>query len=331
VDSALATLTKDGAYPFVGTMFAGSGLGVGPGYRRRFSDTGWFDAHAAWSINNYRALDATLKLPAFADRRVSIELHGNRIDAPTVAFYGVGNDTLADNRTEFSYRGTTVGFATRVQAARFFSIGAGLDAIQTETGPGQLGLSIPAVNPDYRRSRLFAEVDSRTSPGYTKRGGLYRVDWADHRQTNGDGSNFRRTDVEVRQFIPLARDSSVIAVRALASSTSTAAGQELPFFLMPALGGGELLRGYPSWRFRDRNRLLLSGEYRWSAGPFVDMSLFADAGQVAPRVDGFAWRSFTKTYGVGVSLHTLTNTITRIEVARTPEGTSLLFSFGPSF
>ena len=61
------------------------------------------------------------------------------------------------------------------------------------------------------------------------------------------------------------------------------------------------------------------------------MSLFADAGQVAPRVDGFAWRSFTKTYGVGVSLHTLTNTITRIEVARTPEGTSLLFSFGPSF
>ena len=331
VDSALAILSKDGAYPFVGTMFAGSGIGVGPGYRGRFRDTGWFDAHAAWSINNYRALDATLKLPAFADRRVSIELRGNRIDAPTVAFFGIGNDTSSDNRTDFSYRGTTVGVSTRVQAARFFSIGAGLDAIQTETTPGQLALNIPANNPNYRRSRLFAEVDTRTSPGYTKHGGLYRVEWADHRQTNGDGSNFRRTDAEVRQFIPLARESSVIAFRALASSTTTGAGQELPFFLMPALGGGELLRGYPSWRFRDRNRLLLTAEYRWSAGPFLDMSVFADAGQVAPRFDSFAWRSFTKTYGVGVSLHTLTNTVTRIEVARTREGTTLLFSFGPSF
>jgi hypothetical protein len=224
-----------------------------------------------------------------------------------------------------------VGVSTRVQAARFFSIGAGLDAIQTETAPGQLALSIPANNPNYRRSRLFAEVDTRTSPGYTKRGGLYRVEWADHRQTNGDGSNFRRTDAEVRQFIPLARESSVIAFRALASSTTTGAGQELPFFLMPALGGGELLRGYPSWRFRDRNRLLLTAEYRWSAGPVLDMSFFADAGQVAPRFDSFALRGFTKSYGVGVSLHTLTNTVTRIEVARTREGTSLLFSFGPSF
>ena len=45
-----------------------------------------------------------------------------------------------------------------------------------------------------------------------------------------------------------------------------------------------MLRGYPSWRFRDRNRLLLTGEYRWTAGQFVDMALFVDAGKVAARV-----------------------------------------------
>ena len=55
---------------------------------------------------------------------------------------------------------------------------------------------------------------------------------------------------------------------------------------MPDLGGSHTLRGYPTWRFRDRNRLLLTGEYRWTAGPFVDMALFLDAGKVAPRVAG---------------------------------------------
>ena len=34
---------------------------------------------------------------------------------------------------------------------------------------------------------------------------------------------------------------------------------------------------------------------------------------------------------LGLTLHTLTATLTRIEVARTPDGTSLMLSFGPSF
>ena len=41
-------------------------------------------------------------------------------------------------------------------------------------------------------------------------------------------------------------------------------------------------QGYSTWRFRDRNSLLLTGEYRWTAWPFVDMALFA-AGKVASR------------------------------------------------
>ena len=56
-----------------------------------------------------------------------------------------------------------------------------------------------------------------------------------------------------------------------------------------------------------------------------------DAGTVAGRGGDLGRDGFTTTYGVGVALHTLTSTITRIEVARTPEGPSLVLSFGPSF
>ena len=88
----------------------------------------------------------------------------------------------------------------------------------------------------------------------------------------------------MQQFVPILRENWVIALRALASTTSTAPGQDVPFYLLPDLGGSHTLRGYPAWRFRDRNRLLLTGEYRWTAGPFVDMALFLDAGKVAPRL-----------------------------------------------
>ncbi len=76
----------------------------------------------------------------------------------------------------------------------------------------------------------------------------------------------------------------MLAFRALASTTNTAQGESVPFVLLPDLGGSHTLRGYPSWRFRDRSRMALTAEYRWKAGHFVDMALFVDAGQVAPRL-----------------------------------------------
>jgi hypothetical protein len=127
------------------------------------------------------------------------------------------------------------------------------------------------------------------------------------------------------------RERWVIAMRALASTTNAAAGNDVPYFLMPDLGGSDMLRGYPSWRFRDRNRLLLTGEYRWTAGRFADMSLFLDAGKVAPRTSDLSFQDLRKSYGIGVTFHTLTSTVLRAEVARTDEGTALVLSFSPSF
>src|SRR4029077_1539783 len=97
-----------------------------------------------------------------------------------------------------------------------------------------------------------------------------------HDVRSGGVNSFRRVDAEVDQFVPLLRENWVIALRAAASTTDTPAGHYVPYYLMPDLGGSHSLRGYSSWRFRDRNRLVLSGEYRWTAGPFVDMALFVD-------------------------------------------------------
>ena len=325
VESALNTFSRDGLYPFVGGVMSGGGIAVGPGYRGRYADSGTWDVHSAWSLRNFRAVDAAMQLPALADGKVRISVAARRLDAPRLAFYGVGTDSRTDDRRDFSYASTTFGATATVQPTRLLALGSGLDSLQFDTKLADAGL-----NPQYRRTRVFAEIDSRTSPRYTRRGGLYRVEWSDYRATNG-GSSFQRTDSEVQQFVPLLRENWVIALRALTSISHSATASDVPYFLMPDLGGSDTLRGYPSWRFRDRNRLLLSGEYRWTAGPFADMAIFLDAGQVASRAADFAIDRFKKTYGIGLTLHTMTASVTRIDLARTPEGNAVVFSFSPRF
>jgi outer membrane protein assembly factor BamA len=253
------------------------------------------------------------------------------MDAPTVPFFGVGNDTNPDLRFTFAYRSTTVGGGARLQATRWLAVGGSLDVIDNATAASDEGPSFTAVDPTYRRSSLFSEIDTRTSTNYSRRGGLYRVDWADYHQTNAGSSSFQRIDAEVRQFIPLLRENWVIALRAAASTTDVKDGQRVPVFLLPDLGGHDALRGYSSFRFRDRNRLLLSGEYRWTAGPFVDMAVFADAGKVTAHRSDLNLSGLRTSTGIGITLHTLSATIARLEVARTREGHSLIVSFSPSF
>jgi AAA family ATP:ADP antiporter len=320
---------KGPVYPFIGSVLSGGGLALGPGFVKRFGDTGQVDAHAAWSVRNYKAASGTVTLPTFAANRVAVKLHANWLDAPRVAFYGIGNDSVKADRTDLFYKTTTIGASARVQAAKFFAVGGGLDAIEMETNA--TGAPAVSASPSYRRSHVFAEVDWRQSPGYTTRGGLYRVEWSDYRESSAGAHSFNRVDAEVQQFVPILRESSVIALRALASSTSTGAGRDVPYVLLPDLGGSHTLRGYPTWRFRDRSRMLLTGEYRWRAGQFVDMALFMDAGMVAPRFSDIDVQELRKTYGIGMSFHTPISTVTRIEVARTSEATSLVFSFSPSF
>jgi outer membrane translocation and assembly module TamA len=67
------------------------------------------------------------------------------------------------------------------------------------------------------------------------------------------------------------------------------------------------------------------------AGQYVDMALFVDGGKVAPRRADLDLHDLTTAYGIGARFHTPAATVMRIEVARTREGTSLVFGFGPVF
>lgn len=337
---ALSSLPT-GVYPWFGSVFRGGLFAAGPGYRQPIGRDAAFDAQAAWSLRGYKLGRATLTLPSAARGRVHTALRAEIIDATNVAFYGVGNRPAPDDPARFLYRPATVGGLVSVDATSWLKVGGSLHLLNVTTGPGRSD-SIESshtpndapglgTSPDYIVSHLYTAVDWRDSPGYSRRGGYYRVDWRDYAERTDHGLAFQQVDALVTQLIPILRANWVIALRAAASTTTTDAGNEVPFFLMPSLGGSAELRAFPSFRFRDRHRLLLSAEYRWTPSHFLDMAVFYDAGKVTDRRSDLDLSSLERSVGIGARVHAPNATLLRMELARGSEGLRFILTFGAPF
>lgn len=319
-----------GLHPVVTTVYPGGWVAPGAGYRARVGDRGTLDVVGAWSLKNFRKIEAGLELPSWLGSPVTLDVSGSWINAPTVDFYGVGQDTRSEEGITYAYQPTTVGVTATVPW-KALSVAGGVDYLVVDIGSAFDGSAetvggTPPVGlgdrPQWVRTRAGASVDWRSTPGYTGSGGLYRVEVQDYADQQGADRGFRSAEAEVVQLIPILRANWVIAVRGLATVTDLheADRDRLPFYLMPTIGGNGSVRGYPSFRFRDRHRLLLSGEYRWTATRFLDMALFYDTGKVAADVDQLDLRGLKHAYGLGARFHGMKRTVFRLEVARNDLG-----------
>jgi outer membrane protein assembly factor BamA len=318
-----------GPYPWIGSVYPGGFLGIGAGYRTVFADTASFNVLGGWSLRNYRLLHAELKSPVMADGRLRAAAHFTRLHADAVNFYGIGNDTRRANRRRYEYDPTTIGGNASWQLTPWFALGGGLDYLDSRAT-----LRVddePRQDVQYTVARASAAIDWRDSPGYSRRGGLYKLETTNYAARHGDPLSFRRTDAEVVQLWPILRAQWVIAVRGLVTTTHTGADDTVPYFMLPSLGGASSLRGFRSWRFRDRHRLLLSGEYRWTPGELLDMALFYDTGKVAPRIGDLDLRGLHHDYGISLRIHSPTFTGLRADLARSREGWVFRLGSGTAF
>jgi outer membrane protein assembly factor BamA len=105
----------------------------------------------------------------------------------------------------------------------------------------------------------------------------------------------------------------------------------MPYFMLPSLGGGSTLRGFTSWRFRDRQSLLLTAEWRVLVNRFIDTALFYDAGKVTRNISDLDLDGLKKNYGIGFRLHGPAATPLRIEFAKSNEGFAVIFGASAAF
>jgi hypothetical protein len=186
------------------------------------------------------------------------------------------------------------------------------------------------ASPSYLHSQGTVGFDWRIAPGYARRGGFYGVtvhDFTDRAEAFG----FRQVDYELIQHVPILREAWTLSFRGKASTTSSKDGQEIPFFMLPSLGGGSDLRGFGSWRFRDRNSLLLQAEWRIMVNRYLDTALFYDTGTVARRASDLDSADRRSDYGFGVRVHSPFATPLRIDLARSDERFAIVFSSSAAF
>jgi Omp85 superfamily domain len=345
-EKAIFVVDREGFYPKLGSLAVGSGFAYGVGFRDRdlFNNTGMLDLWAATSIRKYWATEARLTFPKLANNHLLLETWAAHRDYPQEDFFGIGPDSIRARRTNYAIRSDLFGARAGVRPARGILAGAEFQYSTPRLGEGR-DPSVPSIETiftpltapgldqtaDFLRSTGFLEIDYR-EPKNARKGGWYRADFShvDDRTTGRFTHN--RLDVDVRQFVGFLSGRRVLAARLFVSASDTKAGQVMPFYLMPTLGGNDTLRGYREYRFRGPDAILLQGEYRWEIWSGLDAALFYDTGKVANRRGDLNFEQLEHDYGFGFRFNTDQSIIFRVDAAfGSRDGKHLYIVFGGVF
>ena len=334
--------SRDGLYPELSNLPTGSGwISAGPGVRHWFfGDQMFIDGSAAVSWRAYTMAQARFEMPRLARSRLAVGTHVRWQDLTQITYFGDGPDSLETNRSEYRLQSTNIAGYVTVRPVEWLAVGGRvgwLDRPSLLPPAGSFQRGNPAtedlfssdpvfsmeVQPSFAYREASLTVDTRDHRNHPTSGGMYRVSVTGFTDQDRGTFSVRRSEAEAAHFIPVSRSRVVVALHGWLAASDTAADGWVPFYLQPSLGGHNTLRGYVDFRFHDRNLLAVNAEARFAIFTHLDAAIFADAGNVAPRVADLNLDK--RSYGVGWRLHSREWTFARFDVARGGEGWQFLF------
>lgn len=258
------------------------------------------------------------------------------------AFYGIGPSAPAAQEEEYSSRLATVeavlqhtvrpgwrlGPRLVVHAEEVVEVkGGGLldqNPVPGRTGGTSVGLGVTSL------------WDGRDNLYFPRRGRYFRLSGVVHHRTLGSDFDFTRWMADVRQYVPVG-PGHVLALNGYAEAVSGTA----PFQLLPLLGGDDLMRGYREGRYRGNVFAAMQAGYRFPLPgrlgrlPLLERvkgALFANAGNVASRLDVFSLRGAKYAVGAGLRMRLNDEGIHgRVDYAISPEGGALYVTLLEAF
>lgn len=329
-----------------GGLVSGGGFAVGPEYLRRDLADGnlVFRTAAQASARKYQRYDLQLSAPHFARNKLFFDFFSVHHNYPGVNYYGPGPDSRRSSRTDFRLEDTSIDVVLGVQPLSHLRAGVSGGYLFVNVGPGGDSrfasadqVFTPAQAPgidvqsNFVRYGAFAQIDYRDRPGGPRRGGNYVARFDRYIDQTLGLHSFERLDVELEQYISFFNERRVIALRGKSVLTDAQAGNTVPFYLQPVLGGSDDLRGFRAFRFYDNNLLVVNGEYRWEVFSGLDMALFADAGKVFPRRSELNLHRLAAAFGMGWRFNVGNNVFLRIDLGFSHEGGQVWVKFNNVF
>jgi len=330
-----------------GGIKQGSSMAAGPAVSHDFADGSFVQAKGVYSIRNFKLVQLRYDSRPLFSRRGLFSTRVRWQDAPELSIYALGPDSsharAEYGEQKFEWSGFVRGGiaphlnVTGQAGVERYSVNAGFidDHEDERLGivPDAPGL---ATRPWFLHTVAAIAYDTRPSPDVGRTGTALAFATHHYHDMHDGGASFRGFEVGAGHIFPTIETSGTGGARdwrgALELSgrawlTHTGEGSVVPFNLMPTLGGGDVLIGYSSYRFRDRNAVLLRGEYRWAVHPMIDVAGIYEAGTVAPSIGAFALDDMAQSIGAGIRVHSKSSGLMRLFLARDREGLQFVIGF----
>lgn len=330
----------------LGGMITQGGFGLGPEYFRDDLLNGKLETQAAWQISTrgYQRGILRLRSKDWLGGRIEAEMLSMSHYYPKIQFYGPGPDSRKTGRSNFLLDDNSADWSLGVSPVRGLLLGGSTGLLWINAGAGRdrrfasadqlyTPQEMPGIDrqTNFHRYGSFLRVNYLDNPAGPRAGGFYLFQYNRYDDRRGLGYGFNLLETEFRQYIPFFNQRRVIALRGRTLLTDPHAGETVPFYLQPWLGGPDDLRGFRPFRFRDRNSMLLNAEYRWEVFAGLDMAIFADAGKVFPRRGQLNFSRLEKSYGFGFRFNARNQTFLRMDFGFSREGFQAWFKFNDVF
>jgi len=333
-DFGRVLFTGDGIHPTMGSIVPNSGLAGGlalnldraaKSYPVRFSGS----IEARGSTSQFWEAGGVLDLLGSGNRsdnrHIDVTLSAIHRSLPQINYFGEGNSSLVANESLFGLTDTTIKASAIIPLPRNFRFLSGIEGLWSgpqgfhgSATPSIEQLFDPANTPALGTSTAYFIYGAGVDWKYplneclqcwykTDVSGIFRA----FVETNGAPYSFRRGDVTWDQVFILFPEISVelgtVSIVGRLNAASVPAGNQVPFYLQPTLGGTDInnydvLRSYRDYRFRAPNALSFQAEYTRAIKDPLGALLFYDVGKVAVVPSDLGISHMRHSFGVGFTV-----------------------------
>ena len=217
-------------------------------------------------------------------------------------YYGVGNQANSQN----SYARTGQPYDSQrayayvqplVSVGQGWYVGGNIEYLWERTrlkdATEQVQIQMPAIG-------VTAQYDTRDTLYYPNRGMLLKVSAAHYNNLWGATTTLTRCHIDWRHFVPLGHNI-IWCYQVRADVAAAANAKDIPFQMLPTIGGQDLLRGIPYGMFRDNTMIAMQTELRFPIWRWIKACAFAGIGDVNDYTH-WQWARPKVGYGLGLRL-----------------------------
>ncbi|MDA2923186.1 BamA/TamA family outer membrane protein [Acidobacteria bacterium AH-259-L09] len=328
-------LRRHGIEILFGGLGEGAGFGSGATYTLHTGEQQTLQFLGRASFKDYQEFDAQWTSAIGWSKLV---LEASYQWRPQENFYGLGMQSLKEQRTNFALRQSWTGLHWELAPTKRLRWGseyklAWLSALRGRnprlSSPDEFFPNLPGFGTGVRLQTVGLYFDADFLQSEYKWGGSAHLGASYQDGLRSSKLQYSRYEIQLEGRMPVAAGRSVLIGQANIELNRERPGSDpVPFYLLPHVGGSSTLRGFALDRFYGKNLALLALEYRYRIHPNFQVLFYFDEGQIFNRTSDLAWLNWHRNYGIGLRMLSQGGTALRIEYGWSHEGFGFHLSFG---